>query len=106
VLDLGRVHSTRHRSRPARRGSPGRLAAGAVGLGSAVSAAITNHRALGPAEAKVMALGGTVLLAFAVLAVAAPRLLTIPLAAVALWFSVTLLLRAWRLRLSRPLPRA
>jgi len=53
-----------------------------------------------------MALGGTVLLAFAVLAVAAPRLLTIPLAAVALWFSVTLLLRAWRLRLSRPLPRA
>ena len=106
VLDLGRVHSTRHRDHPARKGSPGRLAAGAVGLGSAVSAAITNHRALGPAEAKVMALGGTLLLALAVLAVAAPQLLTIPLAVVALWFSMTLLVRAWRLRLSRPLPRA
>ena len=106
VLDLGRVHSTRHRDHPARKGSPGRLAAGAVGLGSAVSAAITNHRALGPAEAKVMALGGALLLALAVLAVAAPHLLTIPLAAVALWFSMTLLVRAWRLRLSRPLPRA
>jgi len=104
VLDLGRVHSTRHRTGPARRGSPGRLAAGAVGLGSAVGAAITNHRALGPAEAKVMAFGGGILLAVAAVAVAAPHLLTVPLALLAVWIGVTLLVRAWRLRLSRAAP--
>jgi cardiolipin synthase len=104
VLDLGRVHSTRHRTGPARRGSPGRLAAGAVGLGSAVGAAITNHRALGPAEAKVMAFGGGILLALAAVAIAAPRLLTVPLALLAVWIGVTLLVRAWRLRLSRAVP--
>ena len=106
VLDLGRVHSTRTQPRPARRGSPGRLAAGAVGLGSAVSAAITNHRALGPAEAKVMALAGAILMVIAVLAVAAPRLLTVPLAVLALWIGVTLLVRAWRLRRFRAAPEA
>ena len=101
VLDLGRVHSKHHKGGPARRGSPGRLAAGAVGLGSAVGAAITDHRALGPAEARVMAAGGGILLALAIAAVAAPRLLTIPIAAIAAWIGVTLLVRAWRLRLSR-----
>jgi cardiolipin synthase len=105
VLDLGRVHSKHHKGGPARRGSPGRLAAGAVGLGSAVGAAITDHRALGPAEARVMAAGGGLLLALAIAAVAAPRLLTIPIAAIAAWIGVTLLVRAWRLRLSRTGPQ-
>ncbi|MBC7799992.1 MAG: cardiolipin synthase B, partial [Gemmatimonadaceae bacterium] len=41
VLDLGRIQVSAPRS-PRRRGSPGRIAAGAVGLGSAVTAAITN----------------------------------------------------------------
>ena len=102
VLDLGRVHSTRQQGHPARRGSPGRLAAGAVGLGSAVSAAITNHRALGPAESKVLALGGGLLLVIASVAVAIPKLLTIPVAVLAGWMATTLLVRAWRLRRSRP----
>ncbi len=101
VLNLGRVHSARPRRRlRTRRGSPGRLAAGAVGLGSAVGAAITNHRALGPAEAKVMAVGAGLLLAFAVTALAVPLLLTLPMAIVAAWVAVTLLVRAWRLRTS------
>jgi len=105
VLDLGRVHSTVPRSRRrARRGSPGRLAAGAVGLGSVVSAAITNHRVLGPAEAKVMAACAALLLGLSAVAVAAPRLLTIPLAVVAAWVAVTLLVRAWRLRTNPVLP--
>ena len=72
--------------------------AGAVGLGSAVSAALTNHRALGPAEARVMAAGAGLLLALAAAAVLVPRLLTIPIAVVAAWVGVTLLVRAWRLR--------
>lgn len=105
VLDLGRVHSKHHKGGPARRGSPGRLAAGAVGLGSAVGAAITDHRALGPAEARVMTAGGGILLALAIVAVATPRLLTIPIAAIAAWIGVTLLVRAWRLRLSRTGPQ-
>ncbi len=100
VLDLGRVYSAapRRRRQRARRGSPGRLAAGAVGLGSAVSAALTNHRALGPAEARVMAAAAGVLLALAAAAVFVPRLLTVPIAVVAAWVGVTLLVRAWRLR--------
>ena len=106
VLDLGRVHSARSRPGRARRGSPGRLAAGAVGLGSAVSAAITNHRALGPAEAKVMAIGGGLLIAIAALAAVAPRLLAWPVALLAAWIGVTLLIRAGRLRLSRATPPA
>lgn len=98
VLDLGRVHSAAPRRQGRRRGSPGRLAAGAVGLGSVVGAAITNHRALGPAEAKVMAVGAALLLALAAVAVMIPRLLTVPLAIVAAWVAITLLIRAWRLR--------
>ena len=85
------------RGRGPRRGSPGRLAAGAVGLGSAVGAAITNHRALGPAEAKVMTAGGVILLALAVAALVVPRLVTIPLAVLAAWVATTLLVRAVRL---------
>jgi cardiolipin synthase len=98
VLDLGRVHSAAPRRQGRRRGSPGRLAAGAVGLGSVVGAAITNHRALGPAEAKVMAVGAALLLALAAVAVMIPLLLTVPLAIVAAWVAITLLIRAWRLR--------
>ncbi len=101
VLNLGRVHSAAPRSgQQARRGSPGRLAAGAVGLGSAVSAALTNHRALGPAEARVMVAGAGLLLALAAVAVFVPRLLTVPIAVVAAGIGVTLLVRAWRLRAS------
>jgi len=101
VLDLGRCRAANpHGRRRARRGSPGRLAAGAVGLGSAVGAAITNHRALGPAEAKVMVAGAGLLLALAAAAVVFPRLLTVPMAVVAAWVAVTLLVRAWRLRTS------
>ena len=105
VLNAGTargVHAAEPRPpRRGGRGSPGRLAAGAVGLGSAVTAAITNHRSLGPAEAVAMASGGGVLLALAGLAVWAPLLLTVPFAVLAAWIAVTLLVRAARLRSSR-----
>lgn len=102
VLDLGKVHRTAPRPRGPhrRRGSPGRLAAGAVGIGSAVSAAITNHRALGPAEAKVMAAASALLLAVAAVAVFLPVLIVLPLAALAIWVAIALLIRAWQLRYS------
>ncbi len=102
VLDLGRVQPAEPPdARAPRRGSPGRLAAGAVGLGSAVSAAITNHRALGPAEAKMMAAGGSLLLLLAAAAVVVPRAITLPLALLSAWVAATLLVRAWRLRTGR-----
>ena len=105
VLDLGRVHAAAPRPRRrARRGSPGRLAAGAVGISSAVGAALTNHRALGPAEARVMAAAAATLLALAAVAILIPRLLTVPVAIVAAWVGVTLLVRAWQLRTGAELP--
>lgn len=102
VLDVDdAVHSAGPRPRPPRgsprEGSPGRLTAGAVGLGSAVGAAMTNHRALGPAEAEVMAASGTVLMVLALAAIALPRVVTIPLAVLAAWIAITLLVRATRL---------
>lgn len=100
LLDLGRVEAVAD-DRPARRGSPGRLTAGAVGLGSAVGAALTNRRALGPAESKVMAAGGLILLAVAIVAVFWPLVLTLPLALVTGWVALTLLVRAWHLRIHR-----
>ena len=99
VLDGASLHAAeppRSYSRP-RRGSPGRLAAGAVGLGSTVTAAITNHRALGPAEATVMGAAAALLLVFAAASLLWPLLVTIPLALVAAWIAVVLIVRAVRL---------
>jgi cardiolipin synthase len=80
-------------------GSAGRVAAGALGIGRAVGAAVTDHRVLGPAEAKLMASAGAALLVVAVLAAWWPWLVAVPLAAVGGWVAVALLLRAWRLKL-------
>jgi cardiolipin synthase len=78
-------------------GSAGRVAAGALGMGRAVGAAVTGHRVLGPAEAKLMASAGIALLVVAALAAWWPWLVAVPLAAVGGWLAVALLLRAWRL---------
>ena len=106
VLDGKKVRKTKPVRRPRgqrrrQRGSAGRVAAGAVGLGNAVAAAVTEHRSLGPAEARVMGAVGAILLAIALLAVLAPRVITIPLALIAGWIAVSLLVRARRLRRSR-----
>ncbi|MBO0800064.1 MAG: cardiolipin synthase B [Blastocatellia bacterium] len=78
-------------------GSSGRTAAGAVRLGNIMSAAITNKRMLGPAEAEIMFSAGLVLLAAAALAIFWPRVITIPIAVVAVWVSVSFFLRAYQL---------
>lgn len=98
VLERKRMLAAEPRSGTPRRGSPGRIAAGAAGLGSTVSAAITNHRALGPAEAKVMAIGGALLFAVSLLAVLYPLIVTLPLAVLGSWVAATLIIRAIRLR--------
>lgn len=104
-----RVRATNHPERPRRRprgkyrrGSAGRAALGALGLGSAVSAAITNHRILGPAEAKIMVAASLLLLPLAAVAVLWPRIITIPLAVLGLWVAAALLIRAYKLHREGP----
>lgn len=75
-------------------GSAGRAAAGAVSIGSAVGAAMTGRRALGPAEARIMGMAGLVLLVLGLLALVWPWIIAGPLAVGALWLAVGLLLRA------------
>ncbi len=77
--------------------SSGRAAAGAVRLGNAVSAAISNRRILSPAEARIMFSGGITLLGFAIIAIFWPRIISIPLAVVAVWVAVSLFIRAFEL---------
>jgi cardiolipin synthase len=78
-------------------GSAGRAAAGAIGIGSLIGAAITNHRALGPAEARLTALAGLALLLTALVAVLWPRVVVVPFAVVGVWIAAALFVRAWRL---------
>jgi len=88
--------------RPARRrGSAGRAAAGAVSIGSAVGAAMTGRRALGPAEARIMGVAGLVLLVLGLLALIWPWVIAAPLAVIALWLAVSLLARARTLHRER-----
>jgi cardiolipin synthase len=91
------------RQRPpgAKHGSGGRVAAGALGVSSAVGAAITNHRILGPAEARVMASAGLLLLAVSGVAMTWPKVVAIPLSVILGWVALSLLFRAATLRLQR-----
>ena len=75
------------------------MAAGALGVSSAVGAAITNHRILGPAEARVMASAGLLLLAVSGVAMAWPKVVAMPLSVILGWIALSLLFRAATLRL-------
>lgn len=77
------------------RGSTGRAMAGALRLSNAVGAAITNRRALGPAEATVMTGAGILCLVLAVVAIVWPRFVTVPLAIIGTWIGVVLLGKAY-----------
>ena len=89
------------RRRAGRPGSAGRAAAGAVSIGSAVGAAVTGRRVLGPAEARIMGGAGVVLAAVAVLGLVWPRVIAVPVALIALWVALGLLLRARSLHRER-----
>lgn len=78
-------------------GSSGRVAAGAIRLSHTVGAAITNHRVLGPSEARIMASAGLLLLGLAVVGVLWPRSISIPIAVFGVWVATSLLIRAYRL---------
>ncbi|HSB40316.1 MAG TPA: phospholipase D-like domain-containing protein [Methylomirabilota bacterium] len=84
-----------------RPGSAGRAAAGAVSIGSAVGAAMTGRRVLGPAEARIMGTAGVGLLLLGLVALLWPRAVAVPLAVLAIWLAGSLLYRAWRLHRER-----
>ena len=74
-------------------GSGGRAVAGAIRIGSTVSAAVTNRRILEPIEAHIALVAGAGLAGLAVLAVTYPRGFAYPFAIVAAWVAAALLFR-------------
>ena len=84
-------------SRRALSGSAGRAAAGALSVGSAVGAALTNRRLLGPAEAGLLWLLAGFTAAGAVLGLVYPALVAYPLAVLLGWIAVTIVVKAWGL---------
>jgi len=87
-------------SEPVRRsrwGSAGRAAAGAVSVGSALGAALTNRRALAPAEAGLLAKMALVALVLAGVAALWPAALAWPAAFLAAWMGLAWLGKAWGL---------
>lgn len=80
------------------RSIPSRAAAGALRVANTVSAAVGNRRLLDPAEARLTAGAGLVLLMVTGLAMLWPMLLAVPLAVLAGWLAVALFAKAWRLR--------
>lgn len=70
-----------------------------------VAAAFQQRRVLGTVEAATLLLIGLALLGLATLWILRPQLLAWPMAALALWLAIIILLQAWRLW-QRPAPRA
>src|SRR5262249_38424394 len=66
-------------------------AAGAIRVANAVGAAVTNHRVIGQAEARLLMASGLGLLVIAIVAVLWPRVLAVPLSALALWVGLALI---------------
>lgn len=84
--------------RRARAGSAGRAAAGAMSMGSALGAALTNRRVLGPTESGLLVKLALVAVAVAVLALLWPWLVAVPVAVIVGWLGIAALWKAWVLR--------
>jgi cardiolipin synthase len=77
-----------------------RATAGALGIGSAMGAALTARRPLGAAEARLLGAGAILLLAIGLLALYWPRAITVPLAVISIWIALALATRAWQIHRS------
>ncbi len=78
-------------------GSAGRAAAGAVSVGSALGAALTNRRNLGPAEAGLLGTMALFTFGFVVVAALWPRVIAWPLAIFGGWLATAWLVKSWSL---------
>jgi len=91
-------------TRRASSGSAGRVAAGAVSVGSALGAALTNRRALGPAEAGLLMLMAAIAVVIGVVAALFPRVIAWPLAIIAVWLAIAWVAKSISLRRRRHRP--
>ena len=85
---LTQIGTPRPAVRRSMSGSASRAAAGAVSVGSALGAAFTNRRSLGPAEAGLLFMMAAIVVTIGVVAAIWPRVLAWPLAFVLLWLGV------------------
>ncbi|MCC7325856.1 MAG: hypothetical protein IT521_03515 [Burkholderiales bacterium] len=84
-------------SRRAMSGSAGRAAAGAVSVGSALGAALTNRRVLGPAEVGLLEIMAILMFVIAILGALYPRVLAWPIAFLAAWLAIAWGWKGWTL---------
>jgi cardiolipin synthase len=98
VQAAARAASAEGRAKRAAAASAGRAAAGALTIGSAMGAALTNRRVLGAAESGLLVKMALALLALAAVLWMWPRVVAFPLAVLAVWVAVAMLLKARALR--------
>jgi cardiolipin synthase len=105
ALDLkNRVRASgTHHQRPVGSGggSTSRVAAGALRVGSAVGAAVTNRRLFEPVEGQLLVTFAALLLSLAVLLAILPALLVYPAIVLCTWAGLALAYRAFKLRRDR-----
>ncbi|MFL5414796.1 MAG: phospholipase D-like domain-containing protein [Myxococcales bacterium] len=101
---LGKRHPPSvDRPRFARRAREGSAVAtaGAIRMGTAVTASHGGHRVLRPAEAGLLLGVGVALVSCAVIAVLVPWIVVLPFAIAAVWLGGTLVVNGWKLRRAR-----
>jgi cardiolipin synthase A/B len=106
VLQHNRVRAPgaparRHGPATSTGGSGGRVAAGAVRVGNAVTAAVANTRVLESVEANIALIAGAMLAAIAALAFKYPRVIAYPIGVFAGWFAAAILYRGIELYRNR-----
>ena len=79
-------------------GSAARAAAGAVSVGSALGAALTNRRLLGPAEAGLLFIMAIVAGAVGMVAAVWPRVLAWPIAVITIWMGIAWAVKGFQVR--------
>jgi cardiolipin synthase len=79
-------------------GSSSRAAAGALRIANTMGAALTDRRVLGDTETGALLALTLLLAALVAIAVAWPRVVAWPVAAIASWFAIHTGIRAWRMR--------
>ena len=79
---------SRQTARRSLSGSANRAAAGAVSVGSALGAALTNRRALGATEAGLLFIVSAIVITIGIVAAFWPRILAWPLAIICVWLGI------------------
>lgn len=101
VRAIGRRPAWSVKQRKRRAAAMSRAGAGAIRIGSAVGAAMTNRRVLGPTDAQIMVASGIFALILSAVLVLWPKWVGIILAVPGAWLGVSLLFRGCRLFVKR-----